>query len=200
MVDGSKLEDQKLVDRAQSGDLESFSALVERYHERAVHAALSMVGNMEDARDLAQEAFVKSYENLERFKSESRFYTWYYRILTNTCRDFLRKKKLRKTFSFWFGKDEEGEDADLSAQIKDSSPDAGEVLHQKEFSESVHEAMERLPFRQKSVFTLRYMEGMPLDEIAETLGITEGAVKAHLWQAGQKMKEMLKDRVGRDRS
>ena len=192
LVDVNQAEEQKLIERAQSGDLDSFSALVLLYQERAIHAANAMIGNIEDAKDLAQEAFVKAYENLDNFKSESRFYTWFYRILTNTCKDFLRKRKFRNAFSFWFGKEEE-EDIDPASRVKDPAASASEAMEHKEFGTAVQEAVDKLPFRQKGVFVLRYMEGMPLDEIAESLNITVGAVKANLWQAGQKMKVYLKD-------
>lgn len=192
----NKLDERSLIERARGGDTDAFSALVELHQERALHAAVGMVGHMEDARDLAQEAFIKAYENLDQFKIESKFYTWYYRILINTCKDFLRKKKIRKTFSFFFGKNDEGEEADPVARIEDRRENVREGMDRKYFGAVVQEALEQLPFRQKSVFVLRYMEGMPLDEIAESMQITVGAVKANLWQAGQKMKVLLKDHVG----
>ena len=177
------LKETELIEKARSGDTESFSALVELHQERAIHAANALVGNLEDARDLAQEAFVKAYENLDRFESKSRFYTWLYRILANTCKDFLRKKKLRRTFSFWFGNED----------IPDRSRNAAEDLENRELGFTVQNALATLPFRQKLVFTLRYMEGLTLDDIASSLDITVGAVKANLWQAGQKMQFLLKE-------
>lgn len=192
-MENVNIEEKSLIDRARGGDLDCFSALVEQHQERAIHAANSLLGNIEDARDMAQEAFVKAYENLDNFKSQSSFYTWFYRILMNTCKDFMRKRKLRKTFSFFFGQDEEGDEMDPVARIKEPGMSAHEKLEHHEFGQIVKESMELLPFRQKSVFTLRYMEGMPLDEIAESMHITVGAVKANLWQASQKMKELLKD-------
>lgn len=192
----NKLDERSLIERARGGDTDAFSALVELHQERALHAANSFVGNMEDARDLAQEAFIKAYENLDNFKLDSKFYTWLYRILMNTCKDFLRKKKIRKTFSFFFGKDEDGDEADPVANITDTQENAREGLDRKNFSVVVQAALEQLPFRQRSVFVLRYTESMQLDEIAESMQITVGAVKANLWQAGQKMKILLKDHVG----
>lgn len=189
----NKLDEKSLIERARGGDTDSFSALVELHQERALHAANGFVGNIEDARDLAQEAFIKAYENLDSFKLDSKFYTWYYRILMNTCKDFLRKKKVRKTFSFFFGKDEEGNEADPVADIADKQESVREGMDRKHFGVAVQDALDRLPFRQKSAFVLRYTEGMPLDEIADSMQISVGAVKANLWQAGQKMKVLLKD-------
>ena len=187
----NKTNEEALVEQARRGDVQSFSALVELYQQRAVHAANGLVGNLEDARDAAQEAFVKAYENLDTFQGDSRFYTWFYRILMNCCKDFLRKKKIRQTFSFWFGK-EEDESLDPMANVPDDEPDASERLLSRELGTQIAHAMETLPFRQKSVFVLRYLEGLSLSEIAVTLGISIGAVKANLWQAGHKMQVFLK--------
>jgi RNA polymerase sigma-70 factor, ECF subfamily len=187
-----KVQESELIERARSGDAGSFSALVEVHQERVIRAAYGLVGNLEDARDLAQEAFVKAYENLDRFESRSRFYTWLYRILANTCKDFLRKRKLRRTFSFWLGKEEDGE-LDPLSRAADRSKNASEQLENRELGYAVQNAMNTLPFRQRIVFTLRYMEGLSLEDIADSLNITIGAVKAHLWQAGQKMQELLKE-------
>jgi len=191
-VDVSKLQEIELIEKARSGDTESFSALVELHQERAIHAANALVGNLEDARDLAQEAFVKAYENLDRFESKSRFYTWLYRILANTCKDFLRKRKLRRSFSFWFGK-ENDEEIDPLTRVADASKNAEENLENRELGFAVQNAVNTLPFRQKLVFTLRYIEGLSLEDISDSMNITIGAVKANLWQAGQKMQGMLKE-------
>ncbi len=188
----SELKERVFIEEARSGNAGSFSALVELYQECAIHTANSFVGNLEDARDIAQEAFVKAYENLARFEAQSRFYTWFYRILVNTCKDFLRKKKTRQVFSFWFSREEE-EGLDPSASVMDLSKNASEQLLNRELGASIAQALEMLPGRQKSVFVLRYLEGMSLSEISDTLSISLGAVKAHLWQAGQKMKALLRN-------
>lgn len=191
LVENSRLKEETFIEEARSGNASSFSALVEIYQERAIHAANSFVGNLEDARDIAQEAFVKAYKNLGRFEAQSKFYTWFYRILINTCKDFLRKKKLRQTFSFWFGREEDSE-LDPMANVVDPSRNASEHLLNHELGVLMSEALETLPTRQKSVFVLRYSEGMSLKEVSDTLNISVGAVKANLWQAGQKMKSLLK--------
>lgn len=191
VVHVNKEQELSLVEEARSGNASSFSALVEIYQERAIHAANFFVGNLEDARDIAQEAFVKAYKNLAGFENQSKFYTWFYRILVNTCKDFLRKKKIRQTFSFWFGR-EEDQELDPAANVADSSRNASECLLNRELGASMSEALETLPMRQKSVFILRYLEDMSLNEISQTLNISVGAVKANLWQAGQKMKVLLK--------
>ena len=190
LVENVEVKEAHYIEEARGGNASSFSALVELYQERAVHTANSFVGNLEDARDIAQEAFVKAYQNLSSFGGQSRFYTWFYRILVNTCKDFLRKKKLRQTFSFWSDREEE-EGLDPMANVADTAANASDELLSRELGTSITEALETLPDRQKSVFVLRYLEGMSLNEISETLKISLGAVKANLWQAGQKMKATL---------
>ncbi len=178
-----------LIDQARRGEIESFSALVEAHQERAVRLAYSFLGNLEDARDAAQEAFIKAFRNLDSFKGHSSFSTWLYRIVVNGCKDVLRKRKLRRHFSFWLGsEDGEGEGQwEPTAGGKNPS----ETLLNKELGTVCREALEDLPFRQRTAFTMRYMEGMSLKEIGESMGITEGAVKANLWQASQKMQKSL---------
>ncbi len=157
--------------------------------------AYALTGSWEDARDLAQEAFVKAYENLEGFKSESRFYTWFYRILSNGCKDHLRKKKVRAAISFFSGGGGETETA-AEERVADRGENAKEALLNRELGGQLYAAIAKLPFRQKNVFVLRYLEGLSLREIGENMGISPGAVKAHLWQAVRKMKEALGPYLG----
>ena len=179
----------KLVEEARNGNVSSFSALVEIYQERAVHIAYFFLGNFEDAHDMAQEAFVKAYDNLQSFRSDSRFYTWFYRILVNICKDFLRKKKVRQHLSFWFHRDDNEDDPLMN--IAGQTKTAVENLMNTELGDQIYKAIEKLPLQQRSTFSLRYLEGLSLDEIAETMGLSLGAVKANLWQAGQKMQKNL---------
>ncbi len=185
------IKEEVLVEKAREGDLVSFTALVEMYQERAVRIAYSFVGNFEDARDLAQEAFVKAYGHLAEFKEESQFYTWLYRIIVNACKDFLRKKKIRQHLYFWVRRDGENEEVDLSAQAVDRAKDAAEELINRELGDEIYKALRKLPFQQRSAFTLRYLEGLSLQETADTMNLSVGAVKANVWQAGEKMKKFL---------
>src|SRR3989338_7426035 len=134
--------ENELIQQARSGDIKSFSALVEIYQERAVHIAYSFLGNFEDARDIAQEAFVKVYESLQSFKAESKFYTWFYRILVNACKDFLRKKKVRQHLSFWFKRDKEGE-GDPLENITDHAKYASAELANRELGNEIFLALDR---------------------------------------------------------
>jgi len=182
-------DETALIVRARGGDVESFSALVRLYQDRAVRLAYSILGNWEDARDVAQEAFVKAYRSLGGFKAESRFSTWFHRILVNLCKDFLRKKKIRQGFGL-FQKSSEEESSPEEA-IPSPAPDPFRGVVNQELDQAIRGSLEKLPFRQRSVFALRYLEGLPLEAIANASGLTVGAVKANLWQAGEKMKKFL---------
>lgn len=180
-----------LIQQARGGDIRSFSALVEMYQERSVHIAYSFLGNFEDARDIAQESFVKAYENLQSFKAESKFYTWFYRILANTCKDFLRKKRTRWSLMAWLPPAPDSEEDPMN-NVADTAKDARASIANEELGNEIYRALDKLPFQQKNAFSLRYLEGMNIEDIAESMGLTAGAVKAHLWQAGQKMQKYLK--------
>ena len=177
--------EETLIAEARRGDVQAFSRLVETYQERAIRVACSFLGNWEDARDVAQEAFVKAYENLASFKEESRFYTWFYRLLVNHCKDFLRRKKARR----------EESDPDPLERAVSSVPNPREQVIHREIEAEIYIALDRLPFQQRNAFTLRYLEGMSLEEIAGIMNLSLGAVKAHLWQAAQKMRRRLASRV-----
>jgi RNA polymerase sigma-70 factor (ECF subfamily) len=179
-----------LIEKARAKDLRAFSELVMLYQEKMLHVAYSFVGNREDARDLAQETFVKAYGALKDFKGDSRFSTWLYRILANTCKDFLRKKSVRWNL-FAAPLEEEPDQPRAEDRIASTAADARDFIERQEMDTAIREALETLPVQQKTVFAMRYLEGLSLAEIAEAMNLSEGAVKAHLWQAGQKMQKRL---------
>lgn len=184
-----------LADRAREGDVQAFGALVVLYQERSIRLAFSLLGNWEDARDAAQEGFVKAYQSLRSFRGESLFSTWFYRILVNHCRDYQRKRKVRQHLSCErpaFDEQEPGL-SEPEGRIADSGPGPLQASLNRELEERIRRDLAGLPERQRTVFALRYFEGMTLNEIACTLAISEGAVKANLWQAGEKMKSRLND-------
>jgi len=192
MPDLKEQAEKELIEKARAGDIRTFGELVKIYQERSIRTAFSFLGNWEDARDVAQESFVKAYQSLSGFKGSSKFSTWFYRILMNSCKDFLRKRKSRKQAQFITGaQDEDGGAADPLDRVASSNRNALKLVMDHEITGAISKALEVLPFQQRSAFTLRYLEGMSIREIAENMVLSEGAVKAHLWQAGQKMKESL---------
>jgi RNA polymerase sigma factor (sigma-70 family) len=190
-VKNNAFDEETLIRKSREGDLRSFSRLVEMHRERVVRAAYSFVGNLEDAADLSQEAFIKAYDKLNEFNFKSRFYTWLYRILINTCKDFLRRKKIQGFFFVWEKKLADDE-TDSQFEGVETSKNAGERLLNKELGEEIVQAMDCLPLQQRMAFSLRYLDGLLIQEVAESMDLSVGAVKAHLWQAIQKLQKWLK--------
>lgn len=186
----SRFEEKQWIEKARRGDLEAFSALVHLHREKAIYTAYFILGNWEDARDAAQEAFVKAWNHIFSFKGGSLFSTWFYRILINACKDEIRKKKTRFLF---FKTENEGENvaADTLEQIPSSSESALNLILNQETKTVVLNSIQKLPLGQRTVFSLRYLESLSLEEIAEVENLSVGAVKAHLWQGGQKVKKDL---------
>ena len=190
MGNSVNLEEAKVIEKARSKDSAAFSVLVKQYEERMLHVAYSFLRNREDARDVTQEAFVKAYESMDKFKGGSSFSTWLYRIVVNQCKDHLRKKSVRRHLAFVVREpEEEGERAE--DRVVSRQPDAFDQMVSYEMGQAIRDASEQLPDQQKSAFILRYFEGLSLNEIADTLRLSEGAVKAHLWHAAQKMQKQL---------
>lgn len=166
--------DHDLIRGAQRGEERAFAELVGRHEERAMRVALGLVANREDARDLAQEAFLRIFRNLERFDFEHEFTTWLYRIVTNLAIDLLRKRRPAMSTSA-----EQEEEADLDlADPESPSPSAS--LEQMETAERVRACIDRLAPHFRSVMILRELEGLPCTEIAKIVGTTHVTVRWRL--------------------
>ena len=160
-------------------DEKAFGRLVNKYKERIYSVVLRIVKNKEEAKDLAQEAFVKAYKNRHSFRAESAFYTWVYRIAVNLALNYVNRNRDRRADSI--------EDVPVGS----ISHTPADNLEQAELGDAISKAIEHLPARQKTVFVLRHYEEKPHAEIAGILSITEGAVKANYHQAIQKLKAAL---------
>ena len=166
--------DHDLIRSAQRGEERAFEELVRRHEERAIRVALALIANREDARDLAQEAFLRVFRNLERFDFEHEFTTWLYRIVTNLAIDFLRKRRPAMSTSA-----EEEEEADLDLADPEGPPPS-RPLEQMETAERVRACIDRLAPHFRSVMILRELEGLPCTEIARIVGATHVTVRWRL--------------------
>jgi RNA polymerase sigma-70 factor, ECF subfamily len=183
--------DRLLIQAVLDGDATAYRGLVERYEGRLYAAVYGMVRNPEDARDLAQDTFIKAYKNLHRFRLESSFYTWLYRIGMNVCIDHHRRRKLRRTEEF-----DEGIAARTSEGAIDPSHrklDPGKDLERKQLHARIMAAMDELPDDQRQVIVLREIEGMSYKEIADVMEIPEGTVMSRLFYARKKLQASLKE-------
>ena len=192
------LKDAELVARAQDGDQTAFETLVRQYQGKAYAIAYNMCsGDSEEARELTQEAFLRAYRSLKNFRGKSSFYTWFYRILVNTCFDSRRRRsRLEKIFSFWR---RDKHEKVLSDEIDAQYPDPKEytnpmaALSNKQLGHEIRQALASLPEKQRMVFQLKVLHGMRIHEIAKIMGLAEGTVKSHLFRATQFMREALKE-------
>ncbi len=178
-----KDEDSLLVDKFKKGEESAFDELVNRYMKRIYYLAYSLTSNHADALDLSQEAFIKVYQSIHKFRGKSSFYTWLYRITVNICLDHLKKEAKKKEVSF---------DERIEVVQVDWWSNPKKALENKELQEDLTRAIDSLPPQQKAVFTLRHLEGLSHKETASILGCSIGNVKANLFQALQKLRDRLR--------
>ncbi|EHQ25172.1 sigma-70 family RNA polymerase sigma factor [Mucilaginibacter paludis] len=172
--------DFKLVNKAREGDQKAFAELMHRYKDSIYFMALKMVNNKEDAMDLTVETFAKAFEKLDRYQPEYAFSTWLFRVGTNNCIDFIRKKKLNTT-SINSMVDEDGDDRQL--QIKSDALNPEEVSMKREQTQLLKLLIDGLPPRYRNLIVLRYFDELSYEEIAEQLDLPLGTVKAQLFRA-----------------
>lgn len=178
--------EKELIEKARKGDTSAFRALVDEHKEKAVYTAYSALGNLSDAQDAVQEAFVRVFHGLNGFKRGSRFSTWFYRILVNLCRDELRKRKRDILESYV-------PDYDACTGV-DNGP-AKELMN-KELKRKINAALLRLSDKQQMVFLLKHKEGFKLEEIAEIMRLKVSTVKVHLFRAVRRLRGLLQNLEG----
>jgi len=183
----SDLTDAELVDRCRKRDPEAFSILVDRHKKMVFACAYRMVGDEQEAEDVAQDVFLRVYQALPRFRGESKFTTWLYKIVSNVCLNRLRKVK-PETVSIE-ANEEEPKFSPLRLANCDDTPEAN--FEWKRFRERIRNLISSLPRQYSEVITLRHMQGMAYDEIASALNLPLGTVKTHLFRARERLKEIL---------
>jgi len=182
-------EDRILVSAAKSGDQKAFEDLMKKYRKSVYYMLLKMVYNPDDAEDLTQEAFAKAFTSLHKFDSKFAFSTWLFRIATNNCIDFIRKKKLL-TYSIDQPVDEDS-DRPFFIDIRDKNYNPNEEMIHSQRSQIIHEAVEKLPQRYKILVQMRYFDEKAYEELAEELNLPLGTVKAQLHRARELLNELL---------
>lgn len=175
------VEDLELVKRAIQNDQKAYAELMLRYKDAIYFMLLKMVNNKEDANDLTVEAFGKAFENIEKYRPDFAFSTWLFKIATNNCIDFIRKRRL-KTFSIDQSvESENGNDAkyDFAAEILDPE----ENLIKKQKNDLMRNIVDKLPVRYKQLVIMRYFDEKSYEEISLELDLPLGTVKAQLFRA-----------------
>jgi RNA polymerase sigma-70 factor (ECF subfamily) len=186
--------ERSLIRRAQCGDRVAFDALVRRYDREVLRLTLRMVGSEDEAQDLYQEVFLKVYRALGRFRLESRFSTWLYRVVANVCFDHLRQQKSRSEVPAQITKERE---LDYAETLADDRPglDPERALRSREISRRLEGALTRLSPRERMVFEFKHCQGLKLRAIGELCGTSEQAVRNSLFRAVQKLRAELSDLV-----
>jgi RNA polymerase sigma-70 factor (ECF subfamily) len=188
-------DERTLIERAQAGDRPAFDELMRRYDRAVLRLATNVLRTPEDARDVYQESFLKIYKNLSRFRFECSFYTWVYRIVTNSCLDHLRRRESRP---------EDQAPETLLPERGDAAPDFFDRqaatapggnpernTFNQEIARRIDAAMERLTPRERMIFAMKHYQGLKLRAIGETLGTSEETVKNSLFRATRKLRAQL---------
>jgi RNA polymerase sigma-70 factor (ECF subfamily) len=187
-----RVDDSALIRMAQQGNAVAFEQLVRNYDRAVLRLAIHLTGSQEDGQDIYQEAFLRAYINLGRFRFECSFYTWMYRIVTNLCLDHLRKRSSRnRDITTVISPD--GEEEQLLNRLPDTRPDASpeRSFAGRELRDTITRALAKLSPRERMVFELKHYHGMKLSTVAGMLNTTEGTIKNTLFRATHKLRAQL---------
>ena len=193
--------DALLVERAVAGDHKAFEMLVIKYQKRIQRLIGRMVRDVDLVEDIAQETFIRAYRALGQFRGEAQFYTWLYRIAVNSAKKALMDLKRNPTVSEnFFKSDDEDETSPIENELTSSeTPDA--VLASKEIAQIINAALEALPEELRMAVTLREIEGLSYEEIADVMNCPIGTVRSRIFRAreaiSQKVKPLLENQSGK---
>ena len=178
--------DQILINQIVEGDTNSFTILVDRYKDLVFTLALRMLKNREEAEEVAQDTFIKTYKSLEKFKGDSKFSTWIYRVAYNSCLDRIKKNKKH------LNDVEINEFTEHQVVSIDNALDKMEI---KEREDAIQKCIETLPSEESFLLTLYYFDDLSLDEISKIVGITANSIKVKLFRSRKKLASILKSQL-----
>ncbi|MCK4224830.1 MAG: sigma-70 family RNA polymerase sigma factor [candidate division Zixibacteria bacterium] len=180
----SSAEDKDLLDiieRAKKGDQSAFQQIVDKYKTQVASIAYKMVGDYEDAKDISQIVFVKTYQNLVNFDTTKKLSTWLYRITINASIDFIRKHKKHKHELL----------DNIFGELKEKKQDVEKIYQRNLIKWAINDSMAALNPRQKAVFVLRDLEGLDIKEVAQITGMPQATVRWYLHRARSKLRSEL---------
>lgn len=177
--------ERHLLERSQKGDRAAFSTIVITYRERALIAAISLVRDEDESRDLTQDAFVRAWNALQRFDLRRPFYPWYYRILRNVCLNHLKRHGASRKVSL----DALQEECHL--QFEAANPDPVDRIQQEQMARHLHEAISRLKPEFQEILMMQHFQELSYQEIAEALSIPIGTVMSRLYHARRRLAELM---------
>lgn len=182
-------EERRLISRAQAGDEAAFDALVRRYERQVYNLAYRMTGNYDDANDVAAEAFVRVFNAISRFRGDSAFSTWLYRIATNVFLDERKRRLARPQVSL--DEDLNTEGSPLHRQVEDPSPGPLDLAEENDTRRILNHAIAQLPEFQREIVTMYHVMNMSYDEIGQVTGAPIGTVKSRLNRARLALRDIL---------
>ena len=188
-VSDIQCDDLTLVHASQDGDVAAFGELVKRYDRKLFRIARHVTQNSQDAEEVVQDAFLKAFQHLSRFRGDSKFSTWLIRITLNQALMRLRQQRLAREVSLE-GTSHPDED-NLPLDFADWSPNPEQLYRAAELKAILRKALRKLRPASRMVFVLRDIEGLSLEQTAEALGLSVGAVKARSWRARLQLRERL---------
>lgn len=193
-MEGDRLDtlEQRLARLARKGDTRAFAEIVDLYKDKIFHLAYRMLSNRHEAEDVVQDTFLRVYRNLDRYDENQKFSTWIYRIGTNLCIDRLRKRKPNYSLDAEMN-DQEGIDGYAMIPSDDRTPET--YLLVSETQQMVHEAIESLPAKYKTVMVLRYLKDMSLQEISDVLDMPVTTIKTRVHRGREFLRKKLERKI-----
>ena len=184
------INQEEFIENLRSGNQAAFSLLIDDYQQKVFHTCISFVPNKEDAEDIAQEVFLEVYKSIGKFKGNSKLSTWIYKICTNKCLEFIRKKNAKKRLVFIqriLGNEIPLDKTNFFTEFNHP----GILLEHKERSETIYLAINTLPESQKTVFTLAKLDGKTCQEIVEITGKSMSSVESIMFRAKKNLQKKL---------
>jgi RNA polymerase sigma-70 factor (ECF subfamily) len=197
---GDREIDQQLVERAQRGDKRAFDLLVIKYQRKLARLLSQFIRDSAEVEDVTQETFVKAYRSLSSFRGESAFYTWLYRIGINAAKNFLVAQKRRASATTNGFDIEDAENFEEGAQLRElNTPES--ALMSRQIAQTVHQTLEVLPEELRTAITLREIEGLSYEEIANIMNCPTGTVRSRIFRAREAIADKLQSvmEVGKDK-
>lgn len=186
------MKENEFIEQLKSGSRASYSKLLDDYEQKVFSTCLSFIPNKEDAEDIAQEVFVEVFRSISKFKRQSKLSTWIYRITTNKCLEFIRKRNTKKRFAFMQSITGQHFELDRTNYFTEMNH-PGIILENKEKQELLFLAINNLPEAQRLVFTLNKIDGKSYQEVCDITEKSLSSVESLMFRAKKNLQNLLED-------
>lgn len=181
-----------LIKKCKKGDLDAFETLIKNHQKRAYNIALKMLKNPEDAMDISQEAFIKVFKYIDSYNNKSSFSTWIYRIVINTCLDYIKKNKNNVLY---LDEPINTDDGSIKREITDNKNNPEKILEKKINNEDINKAISMLKVKHRMIIILRDIQGFSYEEISKMLNLPLGTVKSRVKRARENLRKIILEKV-----